>query len=152
MQVQPQLVLLQKTLLNIEGLGRMLYDDLDLWVTAKPFLENWMKDQVGARALASQLKQELPQWGEKLPQLPLLAHKVLKQASEGNLSLKLHEKDLEQIKQEIRGATTQRNKTLAGSSILITSAIVFATGTFAIGWPIGGAIIGGILLTQGMSE
>jgi len=152
MQVQPQLVLLQKTLLNIEGLGRMLYDDLDLWVTAKPFLENWMQDQVGARALVSQLKQELPQWGEKLPQLPLLAHKVMKQAAEGNLSLKLHEKDLEQIKQEIRGTTTQRNKTLAGSSVLIASAIILATGSLSVGWSIGGAVIGGWLLTQGLSE
>jgi ubiquinone biosynthesis protein len=152
MQVQPQLVLLQKTLLNIEGLGRMLYDDLDLWVTAKPFLENWMKDQVGARALVSQLKQEIPQWGEKLPQLPLLAHKVMKQAAEGNLSLKLHAKDLEQIKQEIRGTTAQRNKTLAGSSILITSAIILTTGSLSVGWPIGGAVVGAWLLAQGLSE
>ena len=152
MQVQPQLVLLQKTLLNIEGLGRMLYDDLDLWVTAKPFLENWMKDQVGARALVSQLKQEIPQWGEKLPQLPLLAHKVMKQAAEGNLSLKLHAKDLEQIKQEIRGTSAQRNKTLAGSSILITSAIILTTGSLSVGWPIGGAVVGAWLLTQGLSE
>ena len=152
MQVQPQLVLLQKTLLNIEGLGRMLYDDLDLWVTAKPFLENWMKDQVGARALVTQLKQEIPQWGEKLPQLPLLAHKVMKQAAEGNLSLKLHAKDLEQIKQEIRGTTAQRNKTLAGSSILITSAIILTTGSLSVGWPIGGAVVGAWLLTQGLSE
>ena len=152
MQVQPQLVLLQKTLLNIEGLGRMLYDDLDLWVTAKPFLENWMKDQVGARALVSQLKQEIPQWGEKLPQLPLLAHKVMKQAAEGNLSLKLHAKDLEQIKQEIRGTSAQRNKTLAGSSILITSAIILTTGSLSVGWPIGGAVVGAWLLAQGLSE
>jgi len=152
MQVQPQLVLLQKTLLNIEGLGRMLYDDLDLWVTAKPFLENWMKDQVGARALINQLKQELPQWGEKLPQLPLLAHKVMKQAAEGNLHLKLHDNDMKQIQQEIRGTSAQRNKTLAGSSVLIASAIVLATGSFSIGWPIGGAVIGGWLLVQGLTD
>ncbi|MCW8962833.1 MAG: ubiquinone biosynthesis regulatory protein kinase UbiB, partial [Gammaproteobacteria bacterium] len=152
MEVQPQLVLLQKTLLNIEGLGRMLYDELDLWVTAKPFLENWMKDQVGARAMVTQLKQELPQWGEKLPQLPLLAHKVLKQATEGNLRVQLHERDLGQIKQEIRDTSAQRNKTIAGSSILVTSAIVFATGTLSIGWPIGGAVVGGLILIQGLTD
>ena len=152
MQVQPQLVLLQKTLLNIEGLGRMLYDELDLWVTAKPFLENWMKDQVGHRALVNQLKHELPLWGEKLPQLPLLAHKTLKQASEGNLKFKLHENDIEQFRQEIRGVQSQRNKTIAGSSILITSAIVYATGTVALAWPVGGAIIGIWLLTMGLND
>jgi ubiquinone biosynthesis protein len=143
-------VLLQKTLLNIEGLGRTLYDELDLWVTAKPFLENWMKEQVGAHALVRQLKQELPQWGEKLPQLPLLAHKVLTQAAEGNLQLQLHEKDIEQIKQEIRGSSNQHNQTIAGSSILLASAIVFATGALTVSWPIGGAVLGGLLLVQGL--
>jgi ubiquinone biosynthesis protein len=152
MQVQPQLVLLQKTLLNIEGLGRTLYDELDLWVTAKPFLENWMKDQVGHRALINQLKHELPLWGEKLPQLPLLAHKTLKQATEGNLKFQLQDKDLEQIKREIRGVHNQRNKTIAGSSILVTSAIIYATGTLAAGWPIAGAITGIWLLTLGLTD
>ena len=152
MQVQPQLVLLQKTLLNIEGLGRMLYDELDLWDTAKPFLENWMKDQVGAPALATQLKQELPQWGEKLPQLPLLAHKVMKQAAEGNLRMRIHERDLEQIRQEIRHSSRRRNNTLAGSGILIASAIVLASGSLSIGWPIGGAVLGIIVLAQGLTD
>jgi ubiquinone biosynthesis protein len=152
MQVQPQLVLLQKTLLNIEGLGRMLYDDLDLWVTAKPFLENWMKEQVGARALMTQLKQELPLWGEKLPQLPLLAHKVLKQATEGGLQIRLDENDISQIKQEIRNTSTQRNKTIAGSSILLASAIVFATGSLSVIWPVGGAIVGSMIIVKGLVD
>lgn len=152
MEVQPQLVLLQKTLLNIEGLGRTLYDELDLWDTAKPFLENWMKDQVGHRALVNQLKHELPLWGEKLPQLPLLAHKALKQVTEGNLQIRLHEKDIESIKQEIRGNHGQRNKTIAGSSIVIASSIVFATGTLSLVWPVSGAIIGLLLITSALSD
>jgi ubiquinone biosynthesis protein len=152
MQVQPQLVLLQKTLLNIEGLGRMLYDELDLWVTAKPFLENWMKDQVGHRALINQLKHELPLWGEKLPQLPLLAHKALKQTTEGNLKVQLHEKDMEQIKQEIRSTQSLRNKAIAGSGILIASSIIYATGTVAIGWPIAGAFLGLWFLATGLAD
>ncbi|MBS0287353.1 MAG: ubiquinone biosynthesis regulatory protein kinase UbiB [Proteobacteria bacterium] len=70
MQVQPQLLLLQKTLLNIEGLGRQLYPDLDLWQTAKPFLEKWMKKQYGPKAFLQQLWERLPLWSDKMPDLP----------------------------------------------------------------------------------
>lgn len=73
MPVQPQLVLLQKTLLNIEGLGRQLYDDLDLWDTAKPFLEKWMSEQLGPKAMLKTFKKELPMWQKNLPMLPRLA-------------------------------------------------------------------------------
>jgi ubiquinone biosynthesis protein len=76
-EVQPQLVLLQKTLLNIEGLGRDLDPDLDLWATAKPFLERWMSEQVGWRGLLRNLRNEAPQWSALLPQLPRLLHKKL---------------------------------------------------------------------------
>jgi ubiquinone biosynthesis protein len=72
MQVQPQLVLLQKTLLYVEGLGRQLYPQLDLWATAKPFLEAWMLRQVGPKALARAIQDKAPYWAEKLPELPEL--------------------------------------------------------------------------------
>lgn len=77
MEVQPQLVLLQKTLLAIEGLGRQLYPDLDLWTTAKPFLEKWLKEQVGPKAVWEQLKQNLPFFSEQLPHMPRLIFEVL---------------------------------------------------------------------------
>ncbi len=76
-EVQPQLVLLQKTLLNIEGLGRQLDPDLDLWTTAKPFLERWMSEQMGWRGLLDNLKHEAPQWARLLPALPRLVHQAL---------------------------------------------------------------------------
>ncbi|MBU2641191.1 MAG: ubiquinone biosynthesis regulatory protein kinase UbiB, partial [Gammaproteobacteria bacterium] len=76
-EIQPQLVLLQKTLLNIEGLGRQLDPELDLWKTAKPFLERWMNEQMGWRALINNLKTEAPKWAALLPQLPRLAHQAL---------------------------------------------------------------------------
>jgi ubiquinone biosynthesis protein len=76
-EIQPQLVLLQKTLLNIEGLGRQLDPDLDLWKTAKPFLERWMNEQIGWRALVKNLQTEAPKWAALLPQLPRLAHHAL---------------------------------------------------------------------------
>jgi ubiquinone biosynthesis protein len=76
-EIQPQLVMLQKTLLNIEGLGRQLYPQLDLWETAKPFLERWMKEQVGLRGFMRNLKNEAPQWATLAPQMPRLLHQAL---------------------------------------------------------------------------
>ena len=75
-EIQPQLVLLQKTLLNIEGLGRQLDPELDLWKTAKPFLERWMNEQVGWRGLIKNLQTEAPQWAALLPQIPRLVHQA----------------------------------------------------------------------------
>ncbi len=76
-EVQPQLVLLQKTLLNVEGLGRQLDPDLDLWTTAKPFLERWMSEQVGWRGLVRRIRNEVPTWTVVLPQLPRLVHQAM---------------------------------------------------------------------------
>jgi ubiquinone biosynthesis protein len=78
-EIQPQLVLLQKTLLNIEGLGRQLDPDLDLWSTAKPFLEKWMLEQVGPQKLIEQLKTQAPRYAKLLPELPRLLHDYLQQ-------------------------------------------------------------------------
>ncbi|MBV4369099.1 ubiquinone biosynthesis regulatory protein kinase UbiB [Erwinia sp. BNK-24-b] len=78
MEVQPQLVLLQKTLLYVEGVGRQLYPQLDLWKTAKPFLEDWIKDQIGIPAIVRALKEKAPFWAEKLPELPELFYESMK--------------------------------------------------------------------------
>jgi ubiquinone biosynthesis protein len=80
MQVQPQLVMLQKTLLNIEGLGRQLDPQLDLWATAQPYLERWMSKQMGWRSALEALKTEAPLWGQLLPQIPRLLHEALQAA------------------------------------------------------------------------
>lgn len=76
-EIQPQLVMLQKTLLNIEGLGRELDPELDLWTTAKPYLERWMSEQIGWRGLVRTIREEAPFWAATLPQLPRLAHRLL---------------------------------------------------------------------------
>lgn len=83
-EIQPQLVLLQKTLLNIEGLGRQLDPDLDLWVTAKPILERWMLEQIGLEGLIARIKLEARQWSNLLPQLPRLAHAALSAQARSN--------------------------------------------------------------------
>ena len=83
-EIQPQLVLLQKTLLNVEGLGRQLDPELDLWNTAKPFLEDWMDKQVGWAGLVERMKNEAPRYVQLLPELPRLLHQALqpRQASQ----------------------------------------------------------------------
>jgi ubiquinone biosynthesis protein len=83
-EIQPQLVLLQKTLLNVEGLGRQLDPELDLWATAKPFLERWMNDQVGWRGLVTRLKNEAPRYVQLLPELPRLLHQALQPKSDAD--------------------------------------------------------------------
>jgi ubiquinone biosynthesis protein len=83
-EIQPQLVLLQKTLLNIEGLGRDLDPDLDLWSTAKPFLEKWMLEQIGPEKLLAQLKAEAPSYAKLLPLLPRLLSDYLRRPSDAN--------------------------------------------------------------------
>ena len=81
MEVQPQLVLLQKTLLNIEGLGRQLYPQLDIWKTARPILKHWMLNQAGPQAVLREIRRNIPEWGRALPQMPGLVHQFLQSAS-----------------------------------------------------------------------
>ncbi|MDD0839258.1 ubiquinone biosynthesis regulatory protein kinase UbiB [Curvibacter sp. HBC61] len=85
-EIQPQLVLLQKTLLNIEGLGRQLDPELDLWSTAKPFLEKWMLDQIGPQRLFKQLRDEFPRYAQLLPELPRLLAEYLQKGGQSGVS------------------------------------------------------------------
>jgi len=118
-EIQPQLVLLQKTLLNIEGLGRELDPDLDLWSTAKPFLETWMIEQVGPEKLLQQLKAEAPTYAKLLPGLPRLLQQYLKNQSGGN------HRELQELLKEQR----RTNKLLQG---IIYGGLGFALGLLAM--------------------
>ncbi|WP_333988084.1 ubiquinone biosynthesis regulatory protein kinase UbiB [Providencia huaxiensis] len=100
MEVQPQLVLLQKTLLYVEGLGRQLYPQLDLWKTAKPFLEDWVHSQVGIPAITQALKEKAPYWAEKMPEIPDLIYGALRQH-------KYLQSNIDQLTQQLKN---QRNK------------------------------------------
>jgi ubiquinone biosynthesis protein len=84
MEVQPSLVLLQKTLLNIEGLGRQLYPELDLWQTAQPYLEKWLKDRYSPKSIFKQLQRYVPDWLEHLPEIPPMIFQALKAAQTNN--------------------------------------------------------------------
>ena len=119
-RIQPQLVMLQKTLLNIEGLGRELDPELDLWRTAKPYLERWMGEQIGWRGLVRNLRREAPYWASALPEIPRLVHRALSQArSAADRTTALHVA-LERIAAE----QARRNRILTG--FLMTAALALA--------------------------
>ncbi len=131
MEVQPQLVLLQKTLLNIEGLGRELYPDLDLWQTAKPYLEKWMKDQVGPRAFFNELKTEWPSWSGQLPKIPVALYDVLHQAQTGNLKLKWDSAVTDSIRREIRQSNQRTYGAIVGAALIISAAVILGLDGFS---------------------
>ncbi|WP_220719568.1 ubiquinone biosynthesis regulatory protein kinase UbiB [Agarivorans litoreus] len=122
MEVQPQLVLLQKTLLYIEGLGRQLYPELDLWATAKPFLERWMRKQVGPEAVFTAFKEKAPYWLETLPHLPELVYDNLQLAKQQQLKFQQFTAQyLQQQKQRQRSLILA----LAAASSLISAALLY---------------------------
>lgn len=114
MQVQPQLVLLQKTLLYIEGLGRQLYPQLDLWDTAKPFLQDWLNQQMSANALLKKMKQKLPYWYENFPDFPETVLEAMKQQ-------KLINRQLREINQKLSVQQRFHKKAFAA----LTGGIIF---------------------------
>ena len=121
MVVQPQLVLLQKTLLYIEGPGRQLYPQLDLWKTAKPFLENWMQEQVGLRAMMTKVKANLPFWSEKLPDMPDLLHDSLQQLKALPLQQQQEHQQLMALQVNNMRAT---HYGIVGATLIIVSALL----------------------------
>ena len=149
MEVQPQLVLLQKTLLNIEGLGRMLYPELDLWATAKPFMERWLSEQVGPRAFLRRLKENAPQMSEELPEVPHLAYKVLSQAAEGKLTVNWKSRDLRLLRRELKREQQRTRLVVAGGALLVAGVLLGGVGTPLLGpallpWATGGLGLAGI--------
>lgn len=124
-EIQPQLVMLQKTLLNIEGLGRELDPELDLWKTAKPYLERWMSEQMGWRSLVENLQKEVPLWGKILPQLPRL------------LSERLQNDDMSQIQLRLdQLVTTQqrRNRLLQWIAVSVMLIVLLQAVGFMLLW------------------
>ena len=124
MEVQPQLVLLQKTLLNIEGLGRELYPELDLWKTAKPFIENWFKSEIGLSASLDQIKTQLPDWAQHWPEMPMLVHRTLTDFASGNTKIQFQSKELESLRNELRYNQRRNSSLFAGSALLVCTSIV----------------------------
>jgi ubiquinone biosynthesis protein len=144
MEVQPQLVLLEKTLIYVEGLGRQLYPELDLWQTAKPYLERWLKEQVGLPSLVKALKENLPYWAEKLPEIPDLVYASLRMASR------------EQRATEVRKAYPARHYLMgiSGAFIIASALLLSLLGLGEQTALVSGALgaVGGALMMKGWPE
>lgn len=126
MEIQPQLLLLEKTFLHIEGIGRQLYPQLDLWDTAKPFIEGWLSEQLGVRALVKGMKKNLPYIAEHLPDLPQLAFKALDRIANDDLRLTLESRQINELKREIRRANQRSIRAIIGGSFVISASIIIA--------------------------
>lgn len=144
MQVQPSLVLLQKTLLNIEGLGRQLYPDLDLWTTAQPFLEKWLKERYSPQNIYRKFKQQLPDLLEQLPKIPPMLYQTLETLQKTELDTQLN------IKAAASSPSTNKFKTIATLFIGMGIGLIAApwSVTYAPSTGIGVVlVISGLLLT-----
>ena len=132
MEIQPQLVLLQKTLLNIEGLGRQLYPELDLWQTGQPVLREWMAERTGPKAMLKRFKEELPEIRYMLDQLPAVARKLMDKANEEPAS----QPDPVTLQQWARG----RYLAFSGALSLIAAALLIGQQAEPawLGWCLGG--------------
>ena len=141
MEVQPQLILLQKTLFNIEGLGRELYPELDLWKTAHPVLRRWMDEQVGGRAVIDSLRANLPQLREAMRELPGVLRSLSEQAANGSLSVKIRSAELDAIHERLENAQRQRFWLTTGAALAVGGCLVLTLTTAA--WTGGGLLAAG---------
>lgn len=159
MVIMPQLLLLQKTLVNIEGLGRQLYPELDIWKTARPLFEYWMHDRLGVRGLAKGLKQNLPRWLDRLPDLPNKTIDIIERLRDGKIQVELKAPELEKIRTEIRQSNKRSVLATIGSAFIICAAVIFGLDGYSpamvggvpyLTWLFGG--VGLLLLLFSMSE
>jgi ubiquinone biosynthesis protein len=134
-EIQPQLLLLQKTLVNIEGLGRELYPQLDLWKTARPVLRRWMDEQVGPRALLGSVRDNLPHLGEALRELPVALRVLSDQAARGSLQLDLRSPPLERIDRQLLVQERRRYWLALGATGFVSGVLVLCLAEAAwAGW------------------
>jgi ubiquinone biosynthesis protein len=126
MEVQPSLVLLQKTLLNIEGLGRQIYPELDLWNTAKPFLEQWMKNRLHPKQLLKEIQDHGPEWAEKFPQVPDLLFDAADQIRQFEKLLPELQQAAHEVARERQDRLHQRRDKVIGSTAMVVAALFAA--------------------------
>jgi ubiquinone biosynthesis protein len=126
MQIQPQLILLQKTLLNIEGLGRELYPELDLWKTAQPVLRSWMRERMSPRSIVRRVRTQLPDTVEALKQVPQLFQTLVREAAEGRLTLRVDDRGVRQLRDELRRAHGRRDVAVAAALLWLSGLVCLA--------------------------
>jgi ubiquinone biosynthesis protein len=136
MQVQPQLILLQKTLFNIEGLGRQLYPELDLWQTAQPYLRKWMRARTGPRAMLQRIRARWPDTMLALQQMPLLFRDVVRDAAQGDVRLQAQDRVAAQLRDDIRRSGSRRDAAIAATVLWLSGLVwlAFSTRIPWLGW------------------
>jgi len=132
MEVQPQLVLLQKTLLNIEGLGRELYPDLDLWTTAKPFLEDWTREQMGIKATLRRVVAGLPALRELLLEAPARLNRILQEMAENKLQVSVQNEELKRLREAQHLRVRHMYHAIAGGTLIVSGALLLALHTVPV--------------------
>jgi ubiquinone biosynthesis protein len=148
MQIQPQLVLLQKTLLNIEGVGRDLYPDLDLWKTALPILRNWMRERTSPPAVLRHVRDNWPDVAEALKLLPVIARREIRKAYDERIVVRTESAALEALRAELHAGRRRTDAIIAAAALLLGGIIWFALETQPewVGWLL--AASGGVLLAS----
>jgi ubiquinone biosynthesis protein len=124
-QIQPQLLLLQKTLLNVEGLGRQLYPELDIWQTASPVLRQWMRDRVRPRNVLRELRRGFPDALEILKALPPLARRAIELAQDGKLRLEVDTRALDELRTTLSEHSQRSDRIIIGASLLVAAVLWF---------------------------
>ena len=125
MVVQPQLVLLQKTLLNIEGLGRQLYPELDLWQTAKPFLEDWFHERIGPKAKFKEMVKQFPEIVEHFPEMPTLVFQALDSASQTKQQINNQTKEIANLRQQMEKNHDGTVWAIMAGAVMVSIAVLF---------------------------
>ena len=139
-EIQPQLILLHKTLFNIEGLGRQLYPQLDLWKTAHPVLKRWMDEQVGGRAMLKDVRENLPQLRDALRELPAILNHVGEQVAEGRMQFNVQSPELKEIQKQLQEQRRQRYWLTAAATSVVSGALIMTLGSVPwVGWALLGA-------------
>ena len=126
MTIQPHLILLQKTLLNIEGLGRDLYPELDLWKTAQPILRTWMRERMSPRSVLRRIRKQLPDTIEALKQMPQLFQVAVREAAEGRTTLRVRDAGLADLRAELRRTTAWRDGALLAAVLWLSGLLWLA--------------------------
>jgi len=119
MVIMPQLILLQKTLVNIEGLGRQLYPELNIWHTARPLMERWMSERIGLRGLVRGTREHAPHWLDRLPELPGRVLDLVERAREGKLRLEWYSEDVERLRREMHENSRRDRHALIGAVLIL---------------------------------
>jgi ubiquinone biosynthesis protein len=139
-EIQPQMILLHKTLFNIEGLGRQLYPQLDLWETAHPVLRRWMDEQVGGRAMLKDVRDNLPQLRDAMRELPAILNHLGEQVAEGRIRFNLQSPELKIIQVQLEEQRRQRYWLAAAATCVVSGALVMTLGAIPwLGWTLLGA-------------